>query len=873
MTSSFQAAALVAAPLYPNAVVWSDENLIAVASGHLNPALPYGPRGLITIRTNDPYPIGLIPNRQDLLTACLLPISLSRDCTTPCVRSISWSPLGMAPNSGCLLAVCTLDGRVKLYCPPFCDFRAEWIEIMDISDMLYNHLTNINFGESDISNSLQLSNEQAIAGESLNDHTNTGSKREHKRRKASATGYNGSKTKTSWDLVPCSGNNSDTAAESKSKKKRPQTSNDTLPQITAKQYAFRSSMLHSVVVAWSPVLRVSSKSQNGPKNNRYSILAVGGKSGKISIWRVHVPQCYSIEQRGSPPTVDLVGLLDGHTSWVTAMSWYLLPCDGSPQQILLVTGSSDGSVKIWMAQSEELLRSSDGKSAPFSLLKEVIPVNIIPVSVLSDVVPSDSPHKMLLAIGKGSGSIEIWKCDVSGSKFDKADSHDAHSQVVTGLAWALNGHCLYSTSLDNFVRSWILRGNSLVEVTLPSNTPGLRSSTDLPDNFISSVGMAVSPGNLVLAMVRSYDHAMLDQMVQKAAVEFLWIGGQLLDTSSENSPEFDIKDFPGFSGTELVYWESNILQSLQQYEYQDNKPLVIWDIVAALLAFKQSIPKFIENILLKWLSVSYCKSTHTLSAENILSNLLKNLSKISSRQLQILNIICRRVLLSELKSDQSNSNKAVVGEFKEKQTSIWKELVLSSEKELRERLVWLSFSFYNGRGCRPASQSSEQCWHPVGLAQMEQWVASNSDNVHEQLKVLASTVQTLDKRKIFSSSYVPEEQCSLCSASVPFNSPEVAFCQGSAEGKKDREACKLERCAFSMQICPMSPLWFCKCCSRRAFKLPPETLFTMLGFPSNSVSASAESQFREILSKPLCPFCGVLLQRLQPEFLLSASPV
>lgn len=35
MASRFQAATLATAPCYPNAIAWSDENLIAVGSGHL----------------------------------------------------------------------------------------------------------------------------------------------------------------------------------------------------------------------------------------------------------------------------------------------------------------------------------------------------------------------------------------------------------------------------------------------------------------------------------------------------------------------------------------------------------------------------------------------------------------------------------------------------------------------------------------------------------------------------------------------------------------------------------------------------------------------------------------------------------------------
>jgi len=38
---------------------------------------------------------------------------------------------------------------------------------------------------------------------------------------------------------------------------------------------------------------------------------------------------------------------------------------------------------------------------------------------------------MLLAIGKVSGSIEIWLCDISSREFDKLGSYDAHSYAVS----------------------------------------------------------------------------------------------------------------------------------------------------------------------------------------------------------------------------------------------------------------------------------------------------------------------------------------------------------------------------------------------------------------------------------------------------------
>lgn len=120
--------------------------------------------------------------------------------------------------------------------------------------------------------------------------------------------------------------------------------------------------------------------------------------------------------------------------------------------------------------------------------------------------------------------------------------------------------------------------------------------------------------------------------------------------------------------------------------------------------------------------------------------------------------------------------------------------------------------------------------------------------------------------RLRASEYVATEHCCYCSASVPFESPEVAFCQGVGQ------AHKLARCAVSMELCPTTPVWFCTCCHRRVYRLAPETLFALPGYPLDFKS-STESSDSNVSSKPLCPFCGILLQRLQPEFLLSASPV
>lgn len=86
---------------------------------------------------------------------------------------------------------------------------------------------------------------------------------------------------------------------------------------------------------------------------------------------------------------------------------------------------------------------------------------------------SESRPKLLVAVGKGSGSFEVWVDNKLSGGFEKISPADAHDHVVsflslinhemhviviiwfiklfnyhqvTGLAWAYNGNSLYSCS-------------------------------------------------------------------------------------------------------------------------------------------------------------------------------------------------------------------------------------------------------------------------------------------------------------------------------------------------------------------------------------------------------------------------------------------
>lgn len=138
-----------------------------------------------------------------------------------------------------------------------------------------------------------------------------------------------------WQIVPHS------SRKGKSKKKMREDCN--LPVITVEQYASRNAMMMSLTVSWSPIFGSSGDDHAIPRNssNCCSILAVGGKCGRISLWRIYTPEYYSIDNTRYSNKVSLVGLLKAHDTWITAIDWALYDSKISKAQFVLATGSSD----------------------------------------------------------------------------------------------------------------------------------------------------------------------------------------------------------------------------------------------------------------------------------------------------------------------------------------------------------------------------------------------------------------------------------------------------------------------------------------------------------------------------------------------------
>lgn len=65
----------------------------------------------------------------------------------------------------------------------------------------------------------------------------------------------------------------------------------------------------------------------------------------------------------------------------------------------------------------------------------MITTDFVSVSSLSLVVPGNCVDKILIAIGKGSGLLEVWSFHVSSGELQNAALHNRHNQVVSFLIW------------------------------------------------------------------------------------------------------------------------------------------------------------------------------------------------------------------------------------------------------------------------------------------------------------------------------------------------------------------------------------------------------------------------------------------------------
>lgn len=237
---------------------------------------------------------------------------------------------------------------------------------------------------------------------------------------------------------------------------------------------------------------------------------------------------------------------------------------------------------------------------------------------------------------------------------------------------------------------------------------------------------------------------------------------------SSLSLERDVEGCSGFTKEELGYWGSKLLWGLKQYECP-NKHLVLWDIVAALSAFKPCAPRFIKHIILQWLKL-LLEDILDPPIKEILPDMQKYMSNISSRQLHLLNIFCRRVIASSgYESVKAFAKPAKLVELYGEDEQQWMAMMLNCEKELRERLLGLSLSTVLRRISGSATKTEFGLWNPVGISLMVKWVIQNQDHVSHQLRLLVSEIEGIGARYFLLFFFAAEICILFCSAQTEYN--------------------------------------------------------------------------------------------------------
>lgn len=209
----------------------------------------------------------------------------------------------------------------------------------------------------------------------------------------------------------------------------------------------------------------------------------------------------------------------------------------------------------------------------------------------------------------------------------------------------------------------------------------------------------------------------------------------------------------------LAIWRSRILSMLHHME-DPTRTLVLWDVIAALVALKRlSGVDFVNKVLFDWV-LTWCKPTSltaTISSFVSLENLRASLPFVSCRQLQMFCVLCRRLLLVHCRPEVLSQRSSleileptgegltyvgpIVGNDPHSldEDDLFKNYLWSVEHEIRQRLY---FGTLTAAG-RP--ETAEQLENRLGDMEVVtplvvNWVLANRSNCFTSLVQLADSM-------------------------------------------------------------------------------------------------------------------------------------
>jgi hypothetical protein len=157
------------APTLHGALAWSEDNLIAAATGHevaiLSAADLEGPRHFVSLPPPRPGGAAALagchpraaPESPSLVLALLSEAEAGgggggaggSGGAGPRAAGVAWSPAGAAGGGGCLLAVLSSDRVVRVYGPGATPLHSRWRVRRDLTEVLQAHLATAGWGDAD----------------------------------------------------------------------------------------------------------------------------------------------------------------------------------------------------------------------------------------------------------------------------------------------------------------------------------------------------------------------------------------------------------------------------------------------------------------------------------------------------------------------------------------------------------------------------------------------------------------------------------------------------------------------------------------------------------------------------------------------------
>jgi WD40 repeat protein len=150
-------------------------------------------------------------------------------------------------------------------------------------------------------------------------------------------------------------------------------------------------------------------------------LVSGSEDGTVRVWDLHTGQ--------------MLRRLDGHAGGVYAVAI-------CPDMLTLLSGSADGTIRMWNLHSGAMLHIFTGQSG--------WPINATSLTI--------SPDGRLLASGNQDKTIKFWNLNTGVLLRPLV----GHTDIVWSVAFSPDGQLLASGSADHTVRLWNLRSGMLI---------------------------------------------------------------------------------------------------------------------------------------------------------------------------------------------------------------------------------------------------------------------------------------------------------------------------------------------------------------------------------------------------------------------------